>query len=157
MRSSVKSLISHLASSDQMMCRLNPRFITDSFPHACSQRSFQAVIDHINIRIHLCADTGSALGLYFGHFGSAFETEPGPPYVLVDNWKPHTRHLPFTRTITSECQPRHPTVVSGHERSSEELTCKFSFFYSVFLTHLVQTQSTSTRFGVSQKWVQPQI
>jgi hypothetical protein len=157
MRSSAKSLISHLASGDQMMCRLNPRFMTGSFPRACSQHSFQAVIDHINIRIHLCADTGSALGLYFGHFGSAFETERGPPYVLVDTWKRHTHHLPSTRTITSECQPRHPTVVSGHERSSEELTCKFSLLYSIFLTHPVQTQSTSTHFEVSQKWVPPRI
>ncbi|KAI0256805.1 hypothetical protein BJV78DRAFT_309729 [Lactifluus subvellereus] len=64
----------------------------------------EVVIDHIKIRIHLCADTGSALGLYFGHFGSAFEAARGSP------------------NITPSTQPRHPTVVSGQERSSDELT-----------------------------------
>jgi hypothetical protein len=67
------------------MCWFNPRFSTCHFFVAFSQHNFQVVIDHINIRIHLCADTGSALGLYFGHLGSAFEAAHGPPYVLVDN------------------------------------------------------------------------
>jgi hypothetical protein len=106
------------------MCRFDPRFITRFFLVACSQHSFQVVIDHVNIRIHLCADTGSALGLYFGNVGSAFETQRGLLYVLTNNWKTRAQYLPSARDIDSESQPRRPTIVSGHGRSSDELTCK---------------------------------
>ncbi|KAH9063334.1 hypothetical protein EDB87DRAFT_1603168 [Lactarius vividus] len=61
----------------------------------------EVVIDHIVVRVHLCADTGSALGLFFGDFGTAFKERPDQP-------------IP-------ESQPRKPTVVSAKRNSLDEL------------------------------------
>jgi len=64
----------------------------------------EITIDRINIRIHLCADTGSTLGLFFGDFGTAFETERGQP------------------SIPDESSLKRPTVVSAQGSSPDELT-----------------------------------
>lgn len=47
-----------------------------------TQHISQVVIDRIAVRVHLCADTGSALGQYFGDFGTAFKERPKQPYVF---------------------------------------------------------------------------
>ncbi|KAI0306470.1 hypothetical protein B0F90DRAFT_1690173 [Multifurca ochricompacta] len=64
----------------------------------------EASIDHITVRIHLCADTGSALGLYFGDFGTAFEVQPD------------------RSNTPSESKTKQPTIVSPQETASDELT-----------------------------------
>lgn len=61
----------------------------------------EVVIDRIAVRVHLCADTGSALGQYFGDFGTAFKERPEQPL--------------------SESQPKKPTVVSSKRNSLGEL------------------------------------
>ncbi|KAH9180656.1 hypothetical protein EDB89DRAFT_1840925 [Lactarius sanguifluus] len=63
----------------------------------------EVVIDRIAVRIHLCADTGSALGLFFGDFGTAFKERPDQPNSIP------------------ESQPRTPTVVSAKRNSLGEL------------------------------------
>lgn len=56
-------------------------FIVAPFRH-----DSQVIIDRIAVRIHLCADTGSALGLYFGDFGTAFKERLDQPYVFFFDW-----------------------------------------------------------------------
>ncbi|SRR6266702_414556 len=157
MHSSVKSLISRSQFGDQMLCRLNPRSVACSFVVAPFQRNSQVVIDRIAVRIHLCADTGSALGLYFGDFGTAFKERLDQPYVFGFDWLfTHVFH-PHRNSI-SESQPRKPTVVSAKRSSLSELACEIqSLRVYQSLTCLVQTPSISMRFEASRKWVRHQI
>ncbi|KAI0273740.1 hypothetical protein BC834DRAFT_816242 [Gloeopeniophorella convolvens] len=37
-----------------------------------SHTKSEVTVDRVTVRVHLCADTGSALGLFFGDFGAAF-------------------------------------------------------------------------------------
>ncbi|KAH9966770.1 hypothetical protein BC827DRAFT_1374003 [Russula dissimulans] len=62
----------------------------------------EVTVDRIAIRIHLCADTGSTLGLYFSDLGTAFEERS-------------------QQNISSESLSKRPTVVSTQESSSDEL------------------------------------
>lgn len=85
-----------------------------------TQHISQVVIDRIAVRVHLCADTGSALGQYFGDFGTAFKERPKQPYVFDFYWhifRPDGNSL-------SESQPKKPTVVSSKSNSLGELACE---------------------------------
>ena len=81
----------------------------------------QVVIDRLSVRVHLCADTGSALGQYFADFGTAFKEIPKQTYVFdfdpVFVFNPHRNSL-------SESQPRKPAVVSAKRNSLDELACE---------------------------------
>ncbi len=74
--------MSRSLSTDQILCQLNPKSVPCSFVVSPSDISSQVVVDRIAVRIHLCADTGSALGLYFGDFGTAFKERQDHPYVF---------------------------------------------------------------------------
>ena len=96
------------------------------------------------------------MGSFFSDFGTAFETERSQPYVL-GSYQVGCNVYYSGRSVPDESSLKRPTVVSTQGSSPDELTCKAQTLYSVPLTYLVQTQSTSTRFEMSQKSVRLRI
>ena len=95
----------------------------------------QVVIDRIAVRVHLCADTGSALGQYFGDFGTAFKERLEQPYVFDFNWLfTHVSTLIGTVNLSRNRGNQQLCQLRGTHRTNSHV--RFNHYVSTFLDAL---------------------